>query len=112
MGRLETAKSQVQLRMKLGNSSNASDTHPKNSGLLHLAPLTSHNSALIISASSSGLGSKISINQNTTHPKKMVENEMEGVQFNRKRMNSSISNSSAGRSLSGDPAKYGDQVMQ
>ena len=50
---------------------------------------------------------KSSINQIPT--KKMMDNEIEGVQFNRKRMNSTISNSSGGRSMD-TPSKFGDQV--
>ena len=39
-----------------------------------------------------------------------MDNEIEGVQFNRKRMNSTISNSSGGRSMD-TPSKFGDQVI-
>ena len=112
LGRLETAKSQVQLRMSSGNPSNLSETKQQNlphrSSLNHRSRLTSQNSALGTSASSPGFGSKNSINQIS---KKIIDNEMESVQFNRKRMNSTMSNSSGGRSLSGDPSRYGDQVF-
>ena len=111
LGRLETAKSQVQLRMSIGNPTNLSDTKQQNlqnRSINHRSRLASQNSALGTSASSPAFGSKNSINQIT---KKMVDHEIEGVQFNRKRMNSTISNSSGGRSLSGDPSRYGDQVI-
>ena len=111
LGRLETAKSQVQLRMSIGNPTNLPDTKQQNlqnRGINHRSHLASQNSALGTSASSPAFGSKNSINQMT---KKMVDHEIEGVQFNRKRMNSTISNSSGGRSLSGDPSRYGDQVI-
>ena len=97
--------------MNTGNPSNLSDTqqpswqHPS---LNHRTRLTSHNSALGTSASTPGFGSKSSINQIPT--KKMMDNEIEGVQFNRKRMNSTISNSSGGRSID-TPSKFGDQVI-
>ena len=110
LGRLETAKSQVQLRMSIGNPPNLSETKPQNlphRSLNNRSRLTSQNSALGTSGASPGFGSKNSINQIS---KKMIDNEIEGVQFNRKRMNSTISNSSGGRSLSGDPSRYGDQV--
>lgn len=111
LGRLETAKSQVQLRMSIGNPSNLSETKQQNLQHRSLNPrsrLTSQNSALGTSASSPGFGSRNSINQIS---KKMVDNEIEGVQFNRKRMHSTTSMSSGGRSLSGDPSRYGDQVI-
>ena len=112
LGRLETAKSQVQNRMNTGNN-NPSDPHQQPSwqhpSLNHRTRLTSHNSERLgTSASTPGFGSKSSINQIPT--KKMMDNEIEGVQFNRKRMNSTISNSSGGRSMD-TPSKFGDQVI-
>ena len=97
--------------MSIGNPSNLSETKQQNlppRSLNHRSRLASQNSALGTSASSPGFGSKNSISQIS---KKMIDNEIEGVQFNRKRMNSTISNSSGGRSLSGDPSRYGDQVI-
>ena len=100
--------------MSIGNTSNLSDKEKPNlqhPGINHrLIRLTSDNSALGRTTSSPGFGSKTSINQFSKM--KMMDNEIEGVQFNRKRMNSTISSSSRGLSISGDPSKYGDQVMK
>ena len=94
----------------------------------HSSRLVSHPSG--ISSSIGGgvteplQGSRTSVNTNTkinnntglsatTAKMKMVDgNEIEGVQFSRKRMNSSVSNISSvcGRSLSGDRGGFGDQV--
>ena len=98
--------------MNTGNN-NPSDPHQQPSwqhpSLNHRTRLTSHNSERLgTSASTPGFGSKSSINQIPT--KKMMDNEIEGVQFNRKRMNSTISNSSGGRSMD-TPSKFGDQVI-
>ena len=112
LGRLETAKSQVQNRINTGNNSSTDPQQHSNwqhPSLNHRTRLTSHNSERLgTSASTPGFGSKSSINQIPT--KKMIDNEIEGVQFNRKRMNSTISNSSGGRSMD-TPSKYGDQVI-
>ena len=98
--------------MNTGNN-NPSDSQQQPSwqhpSLNHRTRLTSHNSERLgTSASTPGFGSKSSINQIST--KKMMDNEIEGVQFNRKRMNSTISNSSGGRSMD-TPSKFGDQVI-
>ena len=110
LGRLETAKSQVQNRINTGNPSNLSDTQQQPSwqhpSLNHRSRFNSER--IGTSASTPGFGSKSSINQIPT--KKMMDNEIEGVQFNRKRMNSTISNSSGGRSMD-TPSKFGDQVI-
>ena len=116
LGRLETAKSQVQQRINVGSIQppNSSDKekpdfqHPSTNH--RLTRLTSDHSTLGRTISSPGFGSKTSsINQ--LSKMKMMEHEIEGVQFNRKRMNSTISSSSRGLSISGDPSKYGDQVI-
>ena len=110
LGRLETAKSQVQLRMHTGNAPEIQRKSVHNPSINYRPHLTSHSSAFGISGSvelSPSFGSKSSVNQNH---KKMMDNEIESVQFNRKRMNSTVSNSSGARSISGDPSRYGDQV--
>ena len=110
LGRLETAKSQVQLRMHTGNAPEIQRKSLHNPSINYRPHLTSHSSAFGISGSvelSPSFGSKSSVNQNH---KKMMDNEIESVQFNRKRMNSTVSNSSGARSISGDPSRYGDQV--
>ena len=111
LGRLETAKTRMNLE-NATTSQAATDTQqnpqPTSDNPTHLA---SHNSTFGISGSNIGHSSRASINRkSSSFTKKMVENEIEGVQFNRKRMNSSLSNSSAGRSLSGDTPRFGDQV--